>query len=268
MVALHYNEVKMIKYIKELWKRKDLMLYLVTSGLKAENRNTSLGYLWWLLDPFLNIIVYYFLVVVIMKRGSADYPKFLVIGMVVFRYFSTSISYSSGAIISNAGIITQVYLPKAIFSFGTVLSQTINFLFGLIVVEILLVCFHVSQGIELICLPLIIIVQLLFQLAISLFLSYICVFIRDFKNVVGHIIMILHFVAPVIWEITFLPSKYAWVIKYDPLAWILQAYRDILMYNTFPNFKLLFLLMAMSIMFILGMFAFYNKNEHKIIKAL
>ena len=258
----------MIKYISELWKRKDLLLYLVTSGLKAENRNTFLGYLWWLLDPFLNIIVYYFLVVVIMKRGSPDYSPFLIIGMIVFRYFSTSISLSSGAIVSNAGIITQVYLPKAIFSFGTVLSQTINFLFGLIVVEILLFFFHVSQGIELICLPLIIVVQMLFQLAISLFLSYICVFIRDFRNIVGHIIMILHFVAPVIWEITFLPNKYSWVVKYDPLAWILQAYRDVLMYKAFPNFKLLFLLMVLSIGFILGMFVYYEKNEHKIIKAL
>jgi lipopolysaccharide transport system permease protein/teichoic acid transport system permease protein len=203
-----------------------------------------------------------------MKRGSPDYSQFLVIGMVVFRYFSTSVSLSSGAIVSNAGIITQVYLPKAIFSFGTVLSQTINFLFGLIVVEILLFFFHVSQGIELICLPFIIVVQLLFQLAISLFLSYICVFIRDFKNIVSHIIMILHFVAPVIWEINFLPKKYVWVIKYDPLAWILQAYRDVMMYKAFPDFKLLLLLMVLSVGFILGMFAFYNKNEHKIIKAL
>ena len=203
-----------------------------------------------------------------MKRGSPDYSQFLVIGMVVYRYFSTSISLSSGAIVSNAGIITQVYLPKAIFAFGTTLSQTINFLFGLVVVEVLLFFFHVSQGIELICLPVIIFVQLLFQLAISLFLSYICVFIRDFKNIVGHIIMILHFVAPVIWEINFLPPKYAWVIKYDPLAWILQAYRDILMYQSFPDFKLLFLLMILSMAFILGMFVFYEKNEHKIIKAL
>ena len=258
----------MKKYINELWKRRDLLVYLVTSGLKAENRNTFLGYLWWLLDPFLNIMVYFFLVVVIMRRGSPDYSQFLIIGMVVFRYFSTSIGLSSNAIVSNAGIITQVYLPKAIFAFGTTLSQTINFLFGLVVVEILLLFFHVSQGIELIWLPLIILVQLLFQLAICLFLSYICVFIRDFKNIVGHIIMILHFVAPVIWEIDFLPTKYAWVIKYDPLAWILQAYRDILMYKAFPNFKLLFLLMALSILFILGMFVFFDKNEHKIIKAL
>ena len=80
--------------------------------------------------------------------------------------------------------------------------------------------------------------------------------------------MIFHFVAPVIWEINFLPQKYEWVIKYDPLAWILQAYRDVMMYKSFPNFKLLFLLMALSIGFILGMFAFYDKNEHKIIKAL
>lgn len=258
----------MINYISELWKRRDLLFYLVSSGLKAENRNTFLGYLWWLLDPFLNIIVYYFLVVVIMKRGSPDYSPFLIIGMIVFRYFSSSISLSSGAIVSNAGIITQVYLPKAIFSFGTVLSQTINFLFGLVIVEILLFFFHVAQGIEIICLPLIIVVQILFQLAISLFLSYICVFIRDFKNIVGHLIMIMHFVAPVIWETSFLPNKYAWVIRLNPLAWILQAYRDVLMYKSFPNFKLLFLLAILSICFILGMFFFYEKNEHKIIKAL
>lgn len=258
----------MKKYIEDLWRRKDLIFYLVTSDLKAENRNTFLGYLWWLLDPFLSIIVYYFLVVIIMRRGGADYPCFLVIGMVVFRYFSTSVLLSTNAIVTKAGIITQVYLPKAIFSFGTTISQTINFLFGLVIVEIFLLCNHVYPNIHIIYLPLILVVQLLFQLAIALFLSYICVFIRDFKNVVGHLVTIMHFVAPVIWDVSFLPEKYHWVLKFNPLAWILQAYRDILMYNQLPDFKLLLLLAVISVTTILGLFKFYSDNEHRIIKAL
>lgn len=258
----------MRKYIEDLWRRKDLIFYLVTSDLKAENRNTFLGYLWWLLDPFLNIIVYYFLVVIIMQRGSSEYSSFLVIGLVVFRYFSTSVLFSANAIVTKAGIITQVYLPKAIFSFGTTISQTINFLFGLVIVEIFLLCNKVYPSIEIICLPLIIFVQLLFQIAIALFLSYICVFIKDFKNVVGHIVTLLHFIAPVIWEINFLPKEYLWVVEYDPLAWILAAYRDVLMYHQLPDFKLLLLLAAISITAILGLFKFYSDNEHRIIKAL
>ncbi|MCQ2603529.1 MAG: ABC transporter permease [Spirochaetia bacterium] len=258
----------MIRYMKEMWKRKDLVSYLVVTGLKAENRNTALGYLWWLLDPFLNILIYYFLVAVIMKRGSPDYSPFLVVGMIVFRYFSTTVSMSCNAILSHSGIITQVYLPKAIFAVGTTLSQTINFLFGLLIVEGFMLFFHRMPGIQLVCLPLIILVQLLFQLAIAMFLSYICIFIRDFKNVVGHIIMILHFIAPVIWEVTFLPEKYQWVVRYDPIAWLLQAYRDVFMYGRFPDFRLLAVLMGFSVAAILGLLWFFDKNEHKIVKAL
>ena len=259
----------MFHYIKELWHRRELLLYLVTSGLKAENRNTFLGYFWWLLKPFLNVIIYYFLVVVIMKRGGPNYASFLIIGMVVFRYFSSTLGLSASVIINNAGIISQIYIPKAIFPLGSTLSQTVNFIFGLIVAELLLLFyFHVEQGVELICLPLIIVVQVFFHLAVSLFVAYICVFIRDFKNVISHIIMILHFVAPVIWEVTFLPPQYRWVVKYDPIAWILQAYRDVLMYRTYPNFKILFILMMLSFLAIIGMLAFYDKNEHKIIKTL
>lgn len=46
--------------MQDLFKRKDLLIYLVTSGLKAQHRNTFLGYFWWLLDPLLGVLVYYF----------------------------------------------------------------------------------------------------------------------------------------------------------------------------------------------------------------
>jgi len=60
----------MKKYLTDLYKRKDLILYLVTSGLKAQHRNSFLGYFWWLLDPLLGVFIYYFVVVVVFRRGG------------------------------------------------------------------------------------------------------------------------------------------------------------------------------------------------------
>lgn len=70
----------MKSYIQEILKRKDLLYYLIKSGLKAEHRNSYLGYFWWLLDPLLNVVVYFFLVVIVLGRESDDfnYAVFLV----------------------------------------------------------------------------------------------------------------------------------------------------------------------------------------------
>ena len=79
----------MQQYVSELIKRRDLIFYLVKSGLKAQHKNSVLGYLWWLIDPFLNVGIYYFIVVVLFRRpGGADYGMHLVTGMMVWRWLS------------------------------------------------------------------------------------------------------------------------------------------------------------------------------------
>ena len=126
-----------IKYCKDLRKRKDLLLYLVVSNLKAQHRNTFLGYFWWLLDPLLGIAIYYFLVSVVFKRGGSDYGSYLVVGMVVWRWFDSTVNTSERSIHTQAGLITQIYLPKILFPIGATLSQLINFGFGLVIISLL-----------------------------------------------------------------------------------------------------------------------------------
>src|SRR5690625_8012682 len=116
--------VEMKQYIEDIKKRKDLLFYLVKSGLKAEHRNSYLGYFWWLLDPLLNIAVYYFLVVIILGRGGPDYPIFLTIGLIVWRWMSSSINTSANSVLLYSSIINQVYLQKFIL----LLSFTITYI--------------------------------------------------------------------------------------------------------------------------------------------
>lgn len=238
------------------------------SGLKADNRDSYLGYFWWLLDPLLNVVVYYFLVVVIMGRGGPDFPVFLVIGLVVWRWMSTTINGASRAITKYSSIINQVYLPKTIFPMALTFTQMFNFLFGLIVIAIFLIFFGVVPGWQLIFLPFIVIAQLLFLLAVSLGVGYISVFIRDIDNLVKHIVRLIFYGSPIIWEGSRFPESMDWFVRLNPVAIILDGYRDIIMYHRTPNLISLLYIGIISTIIIILLVRHYSRNEHKIIKAL
>lgn len=258
----------MKNYLSEILKRKDLLFYLVKSGLKAEHRNSYLGYFWWLLDPLLNVVVYYFLMVIVLGRGGENFEVFLVIGLVAWRWTATTVNTSAKSIMKYKSIINQVNLPKSIFPLAFSITQLFNFAFGLPVIGIFLIIFGVMPGWEVIYLPLIILVQLVFLLAIGLFLAYITVFIRDIDNILSHIVRLIFYSSPIIWMNGRLGDDYQWIVDVNPIAIIINSYRDILMYQTSPDFAGLLIIFITSIIFGSLVLYYYSKNEHKIIKAL
>lgn len=259
----------MKNYLRELLKRKDLLFYLVKSGLKADNRNSYLGYFWWLLDPLLNVLVYYFLIGIILNRGGENFAVFLVIGLVAWRWIQTTINSSAKSIIRYSSIINQVYLPKSIFPISITFTQMFNFAFGLIVVAIFLTFYGVIPGWQVVYLPLIILTQLIFLLSLGMVLAYITVFVRDIDHLLSHITRIFFYASPIIWEGGRLKdTDFAFVVDYNPIAIIVDSYRNVLMYQNNPNLVGLAVIFIISILVFNLMILFYSKNEHKIIKAL
>lgn len=258
----------MKKYLYELIKRKDLFIYLVLSGIKAQHRNTYLGYLWWIVDPLLMGIIYYFLRVVILGMQGENIGAFLVIGLIAWKWISSAITSSAKSISSKAGIITQVYLPKAIFPLGTTLTQLINFSFGLIVIALFLAFYRIVPGIYVLWLPVLMFVQFLFLAALSLILAYYATFVRDIENVLSHLMRFWFYSSPVIWETGRLPARYSYIVDANPASIFLIGYRNILMYDKTPDLEKMLIVAIASMAIIIYMFYFYHKNEHKLIKAL
>jgi len=258
----------MKKYLLEMIKRKDLLIYLVISGLKAQYRNTYLGYFWWILDPLLMGAVYYFLRVVILSMEGENIGAFLIIGLVAWKWLSSAVKTSTKSISKQTGIITKVYLPKAIFPIGDNISQMINFIFGLAVVAIFLALYRIMPGAYVFWLPFIIIVQFLFLSAISLVTSFLCVFIKDIDNILSHFVRLWFWTSPVIWEAGRLPPEYRYIVDYNPASAIIMGYRNILMYDLPPDFYKLAFIGIFSLFVIIYMIRYYSRNEHKIVKVL
>ncbi|MGB9498502.1 MAG: ABC transporter permease [Dissulfuribacterales bacterium] len=257
------------EYVRELLKRKDLIIYLVISGLKSQHKNSFLGYFWWLLDPLLGALVYYFVVVIIFKRGGGgDYGLYLIAGMIVWRWLEATVTTASRSIVSKAGIITQVCLPKANFPIGTVLSQLINFCFGLLVIAVFLIIFKTRPGITILWLPFIMFVQFFFLMAISLLIAYFSVFIRDVEYLLRHLMRLWFFMSPVIWTVDRIPERFRGLMAINPMTHFLASYRNIFMYRSMPDFFPLVIIFALSSIFIAWVIYHYSRYEHKIIKAL
>jgi len=258
----------MKKYLHELHKRKDLLFYLVTSGLKAQYRNSFLGYSWWLLDPLLGAMIYYFVVVRIFRHGDEGYGMFLLIGVIVWRWLSATVTMASRSIVAQAGIITQVYLPKIIFPISTVLTQLINFGFGLLVIAVFAGFFQLKPGPAILWLPYITLMQLCFLTAIAVAFSYLSVFVRDIEDVVGHALRVWFFGSPVIWREDLLTEKTQWVAALNPMAYFLTAYRDVFMHQASPDVWRLLGIGVVSALGVMWMMYYFSHHEHQIIKAL
>ncbi|MCR3921612.1 MAG: ABC transporter permease, partial [Firmicutes bacterium] len=251
----------MLQYLREIGKRKDLMIYLVTSGLKAQHRNSYLGYVWWLLDPLMGIGIYYFLMVVLLNRGGPGFGGFLVVGMVSWRWVSSTVGASAKSIVSQSGIVSKVYLPKAIFPFATALSQVINFFFGLLIVVIYLVISKTMPGMTILWLPFVMLVQFLFLLALGMIIAYLCVFIRDIDNAISHLMRLWFYASPVIWERGRLPEQYTWLVKLNPISAILTSYRNILLHAGSPELTKLVIIALFSLALIIFLLHYYHRNE-------
>ncbi len=259
----------MKRYLRELGRRRDLITYLVTSGLKAQHRASVLGYFWWLLDPLLGVLIYYFIVVGVFGRdGGSWYGMYLVIGMIVWRWLSSTVQTASRSIVGQAGVITQVYLPKAIFPIGAVMTQLFNFGFGLFVIAGFAVVFAVIPGSDPAWLPFIVGLLMLLLLAVALPLAFFCVFVRDIETLTGHLLRIWFFASPVIWTEDRVRETMPWILDANPMAYVLRAYRDVLLENRTPELGMLAAIGAASAFVVAVMLRHYSRAEHRIIKAI
>lgn len=255
-------------YLTDIRKRKDLLMYLVASGLKAEHRNSFLGYFWWLLDPLLGTAIYYFVVVFVFRRGDNSYGLFLVIGLVVWRWFSATLSSAATSVLSQRGIITQVYVPKVIFPLGVALTQVVHFGFGLAVVLLFLLLFRIPPSLHWVWVLYIGVSQFLFQTALALILGYAAVFVRDIENLLRHLLQLWFFGSPIVWGRELIAARHEWLLTLNPIAHLVGAYREVLLAGGTPDTVPLLIIGVGSLALAIMVVSFYSRHEHRLVKAL
>jgi lipopolysaccharide transport system permease protein len=213
-----------------------LVLYKTYADLTAEASQTYLSFLWWIVDPLLYMTVFYVVFGLIFQRGGGgEYIPFLLCGLTVWKWFDSTVRVGANSIRANAGLMQQVYLPKIIFPTITIVQNTIKFIIILSILLIFLIVYGFEIGATYLSLPILIIVQLLFIAACTFSLAAIVPFVPDISQFVGNGLMLLMFLSGLFFSGETIPQAYRVYFYLNPMATLIESYRNILLFSLWPS---------------------------------
>ena len=187
--------------------------------------------MWSFLNPLLQIMVYAIIFSLILKNKQEHYAVFLCAGIIPWTFFSIAINKSAFTIIENGNIIKKVYFPREIIPISVVVAEAINFLISTIIILGFVIIGGIGITKYLLFYPIILIAQYLVITSISFVVSSICVYFRDLQHFIGIILQLLFYATPIVYSQDSIPSEYQWILKFNPMTYIINAYRDIFYYQ-------------------------------------
>ena len=252
-----------MNFFKELYHYRELLKTNVKKDIRGKYKGSFLGILWSFINPLLQVLVYALVFPYIMKVETENYLIFLICGIIPWTWFVTSISQGTTSITNNANLIKKVYFPREILPISVVTSGLINFLISCLIILIFVIFGGLGITWHLIFLPFIIIIQYLFTLALIFVLSAINVYVKDVEYIVSFIINMLFYATPILYTTEMFSGPILWIFRLNPLAHLINAYRDVFYVHHIPNLVNLGILLGVSILLVVICYIIFKKLEKR-----
>lgn len=246
-----------MRLFNDLFKYREFLLTSVKKEFRGKYKKSFLGVLWSFLNPLCQVLIYAIVFPFILGNRIENYVVYLIIGLMPWTFFSSTIIQSAACIVTNAGIVKKVYFPRIILPISISTSNLINFLITQIIVVVALFISGIGIGKSIIAFPLIVIIQYILQLGLSFIFSAITVFVRDVEYLITIFIQFMFYLCPIVYNPSSIPDEFVKYFKLNPMFHIISFYRNILYEKAFPNFREVGIVAVMCLaVLIIGYFVF------------
>jgi lipopolysaccharide transport system permease protein len=228
MAAKHHLEARQ--------RYREIILYKSLAELRTEAARSFLGMLWWILEPILYMSVFYVIFGVLRQRSGTDFITFLLTGLVIWKWFSSTISQGSNAISANAGLLRQVYLPKHVFPYIAILTNFVKFIIVFCFFLVFLQLLDHTPNIYWTALPVLFGVQIILMVALSSLLAGLTPIFPDLKKIIPNVLTLLFFLSGIFFDIQRLPEAVQQWLRLNPMSTIINGYRSVFLYERWPEF--------------------------------
>jgi len=254
-----------MKFVSDIIKRRELLLALAKKEVKARYMNAYLGFAWVIIHPLVLMVV----LSLIMRTRVKDwelFPIFLLIGLIPWNFFNLTLSESTSSIVNNASLIKKVYFPRMLIPLSTILSNLFHFALSLLVlfafIFIFGLLFRNPLTLFALFLPVVILIHLIFVTGISLLTSALCVSFRDVKYIVQAALLPWFFMSGIFFNYRdSIPEKYWNFFFLNPMAGVIEMYRDILYHGRIMQPLHFWSALAISLVFLIAGVGVFLKRE-------
>jgi ABC-type polysaccharide/polyol phosphate export permease len=259
----------MVEQLRNIWKRRELLWYIVRFQMKAENKNKILGFAWSFLDPLLLLLVYIVLVSIIFQRGGPQFPVLLFISLLSWRWFTSSLQRSVTSITSKVGLAQSVRFPLAILPVSGIIIGFFDWLFGFAVLLPMLFIFEASFTVHILWLPVLLLIEFVGTVGACLIVAVVGTYLSDLGNIIQFLIRLGFYLSPILYSIRdTVPDRLMTVYMLgNPFASLLESYKNVVILGLPPNEYVWWGTAIACIVFVIGLW-YFSRNESKLVKAI
>lgn len=257
-----------MEVFRNLYNYRELLKTSITKDVGGKYKHSFLGVLWSFINPLLQIAVYALVFQVILKSDIENYTVYLCCGLIPWQYFSNTVLRGAAVMIDNGNIIKKVYFPREILPISVATSEGINFLIATIIILGFVIFGGIGLSFNILWYFLILAIQYIILVGIALIVSSLTVYFRDLLHLLGVFMQLLFYATPIVYSMESVPASLQWILRLNPMSYLIDAYRAIFYNKTMPDFKGLAIALAMGILFCIVGYLIFKKLEKRFAEEL
>jgi lipopolysaccharide transport system permease protein len=273
------SKKKLIDFnFKEIWLYRDLLFLFVKRDVVTVYKQTILGPLWYLIQPLFTALTFTLIFNKVANIETGTVPPFLfnLAGVSVWNYFNTCLSSTSDTFKANAAIFGKVYFPRIIVPLSIIISNLLKFGIQLLIFIAFYIYYYLNGAdihvnSSLVFFPVMVMLMGLLGLGFGMLISSMVTKYRDLKFLVSFGVQLLMYVSAVMYPLALMREKLpkiAWIVEYNPLAYIIETARYMLLgTGTFSWFGILYTVSITVIVLLFGIVIF-NRTEKTFIDTV
>jgi ABC-type polysaccharide/polyol phosphate export permease len=245
--------------MQSVYRHRGLIVNFVRRDLQARYKGSTMGVFWSIVQPLVMLILYTMVFSTILKvqvgpaEGTGVFAIYLFCGMLPWNAFQEGISRSAGVILDHSNLIKRTIFPAEILPIYVVASGLVQELIGLGILlgAVLLTAKTLSP--TLFFLPVILLLQGFLTLGLAWIVAAVNVFLRDVGQLLGLVLTFWLFLTPIFYPPSLVPGSLAWILLVNPMVWVVEAYRSVILRGAIPSStSLLALALCSSAAFLIG----------------
>jgi len=241
----------------------ELLVGMTEKELRARYKNTVFGFLWMLINPVLQMLVIGFIFKFFMKEPVENYYYYLFIGLLVWNFFSLSLTKATPSIVWERNLIKKAKFPRSAIPLAIILSNFIHLLIavGILILPMTFLGTLTFTGIFYVITAFILL--FFFTIGISLLTSALNVRYRDVNFSVQAVLIVWFYVTPIIYPLSIIPYRFYWLWRFNPMTSILQLLQHGFLGKPLPGPAMLSInTLLILFIFMLGIIVFGKESKN------
>ena len=254
----------------EVWRYRELLWFLTVRDIRAANRQTALGPLWFVVRPLVNMVIFSLIFgrLANLPTGGIPYPIFTFTALLPWTYFATATSAAVASLVNRMGIISKIYFPRLIVPISGVLAALLDLVLSFVILLGMMVFYRIPPTWLMITLPFFVLFAAATALTVGLWGATLAVKYRDVVVGVGFLLTAWMYLTPVAYSAALIPERWQLLYQMNPMYWVVEGFRWALLgTGKGPDLLMLIPLSAVVVLLISGIFVF-RRTERSIVDLL